>query len=96
MAALMGVKVAISYTVFTSILSIVIGFTLEKFGFEKQVKKVIVRGEVEIGSKRTLKEILSLTFQLMKTVYPFLLIGAGIGAVFHGSSNRVDCNVFRR
>jgi len=83
MAAILGVKVVISYTVITAILSIVIGFTLEKFGFEKQVKQVIVTGKMDFGQKRTLKEILRMTFQLMKTVLPFLLIGAAIGASIH-------------
>jgi uncharacterized protein len=74
MAATLGVKVAISYTIITTILSILIGFTLEKLGFENQVKQVMVKGEVEIGKKRNMKEALQETFHLMKTVYPYLLL----------------------
>jgi uncharacterized membrane protein YraQ (UPF0718 family) len=85
MAATLGVKVAISYTIITTILSILIGFTLEKLGFENQIKQVMVKGEVEIGKKRNMKEALQETFHLMKTVYPFLLLGAGIGAIIHGA-----------
>lgn len=38
MAVLMGWKVALYYTVITTILSIVLGFALERWGFEKEVK----------------------------------------------------------
>jgi uncharacterized protein len=85
MAATLGIKVAISYTIITSVLSILIGFTLEKLGFENQVKQVMVKREVENGKKRNIKEALQETFHLMKTVYPYLLFGAGIGATIHGA-----------
>ncbi|MGJ3205559.1 permease [Geobacillus thermoleovorans] len=85
MAATLGVKVAISYTIITTILSILIGFTLEKLGFENQVKQVMVKGEVEIGKKRNMREALQETFHLIKTVYPYLLLGAGIEAIIHGA-----------
>lgn len=84
MTALLGVKVAAAYTLLTTALAIVIGFTLEALGFEKAVKRVIVKGSVDIGKKRTLKEAWQETLHLMKTVYPYLLIGAGIGAFIHG------------
>lgn len=85
MTALLGWKVAIAYTLITSILSVVIGFTLEKLGFEHQVKKVIVSGDQEPGKKFNWKSAINETLQLMKTVYPFLLIGAAIGAIIHGA-----------
>lgn len=84
MAAILGVKVAIYYTLITSVLSVVIGFGLEKLKFSTQVKNVIMSG-YETSSKRfDIKAATRETLQLMKTVYPFLLIGAGIGAVIHG------------
>lgn len=85
MTVTLGLKVAISYTIFTTILSILIGFTLEKLGFENQMKQVMVKGEVEIGKKRNIKEALKETLHLMKTVYPYLLLGAGIGAIINGA-----------
>ncbi|CUA80031.1 permease [Anoxybacillus suryakundensis] len=84
MTALLGVKVAAAYTVLTTVLSILIGFTLEVLGFEKAVKRVIVKGNVAIGTKRTMQEAWHETLHLMKTVYPYLFIGAGIGAFIHG------------
>lgn len=85
MTAVLGVKVAVSYTIITSILSVVIGFALEKFGFERQIKNVVVKGYDASNHKFDVKSALAETFQLMKTVYPYLLIGAFIGAVIHGA-----------
>lgn len=85
MTAVLGVKVAVTYTVITSILSVMIGFALEKFGFEKQIKNVVVKGYQEPDKKFQLKAALVETLQLMKSVYPYLLMGAFIGAFIHGS-----------
>jgi uncharacterized protein len=85
MAAVLGVKVAVTYTVITSVFSVMIGFALEKFGFEEQIKNVVVKGYHESGKKFELKAALLETLQLMKTVYPYLLIGAFIGAFIHGA-----------
>lgn len=85
MTALLGVKVAVAYTVITSILSTIIGLLLEKLGFEKSVKQVIMTGYEENSQKFSLKRAFQETLELMKTVYPYLIIGAAIGAVIHGA-----------
>ena len=85
MAAVLGLKVALTYTVITSILSVLIGFSLEKLGFQEQIKNVVVKGYHEQNKKLNLKEAVTETLQLMKTVYPYLLIGAFIGAFIHGA-----------
>ncbi|MBO0959963.1 permease [Neobacillus sp. MM2021_6] len=85
MTAVLGAKVAISYTFITGILSVIIGFALEKFGFEEQIKNVVVKGYQEPNKKFQLKVALLETLQLMKSVYPYLLIGAFIGAFIHGA-----------
>jgi uncharacterized protein len=85
MTAVLGLKVAVSYTVITSILSVIIGFALEKFGFEEQIKNVVVKGYQEPNKKFQLRASLLETLQLMKSVYPYLLIGAFIGAFIHGA-----------
>ncbi|WP_449620426.1 permease [Robertmurraya sp. Marseille-Q9965] len=84
MAALLGIKVAVVYTIVTTVLSIVIGLALEKLGFEKAVKKVKMTGFTEQELKFSFKSAIKETMSLMKTVYPFLLIGAGIGSLIHG------------
>ncbi|MBS4212369.1 permease [Neobacillus rhizophilus] len=85
MMAVLGVKVAFAYTVITSLLSVIIGFALEKFGFEEQIKNVVVKGYQEPDKKFQLKAAFIETLQLIKSVYPYLLIGAFIGAFIHGA-----------
>ena len=85
MTAILGIKVAFTYTVITSILSVIIGFGLEKFGFEEQIKKVVVTGYHEPDKKFNFQAAFLETVQLMKSVYPYLLIGAFIGAFIHGA-----------
>ncbi|WP_338787539.1 permease [Metabacillus sp. FJAT-53654] len=84
MGVMLGWKVTIIYTVVTSIFSIVIGFTLEAFGFEKYVKTVVMTGYEENNKKFNFKLAFKETMDLMKSVYPYLIIGAAIGAIIHG------------
>lgn len=85
MTAVLGVKVSIVFTLITSILSVIIGFALEKLGFEEQIKNVVVKGYHEPSKKFDLKSSVIETFKLMKTVYPYMLIGAFIGALIRGA-----------
>jgi len=84
MGALLGWKVAIFYTVVTTIFSILIGFLLEALGFETAVKRVMISGGKEPSGKLDLKYAWYETINLMKTVYPYLIIGALIGSIIHG------------
>ncbi|MDQ1147018.1 uncharacterized membrane protein YraQ (UPF0718 family) [Bacillus sp. SORGH_AS 510] len=84
MGVALGWKVTAIYTVLTTIFSIIIGFTLEMLGFEKAVKNVVMTGYEEQHKKFNIKLALGETLDLMKSVYPYLLIGAAIGAVIHG------------
>ncbi|MEH7444092.1 permease [Bacillus sp. JJ1122] len=84
MGVVMGWKVTILYTVITSVFSIAIGFTLDKLGFQRYVKNVMMSGYEESNQKFNWRFALQETWSLMKSVYPYLLIGAAIGAVIHG------------
>lgn len=83
MATILGVKVAIAFTIIAAIFSAIAGFSLENLGFEKAVKKVRMTGYRETQMVFSLKNALKETGNLMKTVYPYLLVGAAIGAVIH-------------
>lgn len=85
MAATLGGKVALMYTVITAAFSVIIGFALERLGFESAVKTVVMTGYQEQQVKFSIKQAALETLSLMKTVYPYLLIGAAIGSVIHGS-----------
>lgn len=84
MGVVMGWKVTIIYTIITSVFSVIIGFTLDKLGFQRYVKNVIMSGYEEKNQKFNWRFALDETWSLMKSVYPYLLIGAAIGAVIHG------------
>jgi len=84
MGVALGWKVTIIYTGLTTIFSIFIGFTLEKMGFEKSLKNVVMTGYEEKHQKFNIKLAFKETIDLMKSVYPYLIIGAAIGAVIHG------------
>jgi uncharacterized protein len=84
MGVVLGWKVTIIYTALTTVFSIIIGFTLEALGFEKYVRNVVMTGYEEKNQKFNVKLALKETFDLMKSVYPYLLIGALIGSVIHG------------
>ncbi|WP_226680083.1 permease [Sutcliffiella horikoshii] len=85
MTALLGWKVTLIYTLTTTVLSIVIGLSLGVLGFEKQLKKVLLKNYQPEIKGLNLKQSLAETLTLIKTVYPFLLIGAAIGAIIHGA-----------
>lgn len=84
MGVVMGWKVTAIYTIVTTVFSIVIGFTLDKLGFQKYVKNVVMTGYDDSKQKFNWSYALKETWSLMKSVYPYLLIGAAIGAVIHG------------
>ena len=85
MTVTLGVKVTLVYTVVTSVFSIIIGYLLEKMGFESQVKQVMMTGYEPQQQSFSIKNALGEVGQMMKTVYPYLLIGALIGAIIHGA-----------
>ncbi|MFE8703161.1 permease [Cytobacillus sp. FJAT-54145] len=84
MGVVMGWKVTIIYTLITTVFSIVIGFTLDRLGFQKYVKNVIMTGFDSEKKKFNVSHAINETWSLMKSVYPYLIIGAAIGAVIHG------------
>lgn len=85
MAVIMGWEIAVLYTVLTSLIALTIGLLLEAFGFEKSLKPVVMREpkkkKVSFSPKRAWLE----TWKTIKTVYPYLLIGAAVGAFIHGA-----------
>ncbi|HZG76697.1 MAG TPA: permease [Paenibacillus sp.] len=86
MTAMLGWKAAALYTGSTAVLSVAIGFALEALGFESAVKRVVVKGgaaapERGWNARGAWRE----TMGLMRTVFPYLLLGAGIGSVIHGA-----------
>ncbi|WP_173918874.1 permease [Halobacillus sp. Marseille-Q1614] len=84
MTYLLGWKISLFYTILTIIFSIIIGFSLSALGFEKQLKNVIVENAPQEEKRFNIRAAMNETWNLMKTVYPFLILGAGIGAFIQG------------
>ncbi|MGP4106101.1 permease [Virgibacillus sp. L01] len=84
MGVILGWKVALIYTVVTAIISVIIGLTLSKLKFERYVKNVMVTGYEEEAKQFNWRGAWDETIALMKSVYPYLIIGAAIGAAIHG------------
>lgn len=85
MTYLLGWQVSLFYTFITISFSVLIGYLLSALGFEKQLKNVIVESlPSQTDNRFSIRRALDETVDLMKTVYPFLIIGAGIGAMIHG------------
>ncbi len=83
MAVLLGWKVAAVFTFTTSVLGVIIGFGLERFGFQRYIKSVIMsgfHGEPKNEGRLDPAAAFRTTWTLMRTVYPYLIIGAVIGS----------------
>jgi len=95
---LLGLKVTILYIVITFPAAVVVGMMLEEFGFAKYVKSVsVVGGKNEdplpalpanapfyARALPRMKRAGSSAFSLFRQIFPFLLAGAGIGALIYG------------
>lgn len=87
--SIFGTKVAILYVIFGLIIAVVGGTIIEKMRMEKYVESFILSaGSVDIESPElTKKERLvyakEQTLSTFKKVFPYILIGVGIGAFIH-------------
>lgn len=87
--SIFGTKVAISYVVFGLVIAVIGGTLIEKARMEKQVENFILNaGSVDIESpdltrKDRLIYAKEQTLSTFKKVFPYILIGVGIGAAIH-------------
>lgn len=89
-------KATLIYAGFTFTFAVVAGLLLDKMGFEKEVKNVSIKGGQENDvtwenlqgsfwqkNSQAFKFAAKDAVELLRTVLPFLLLGAGIGAFIH-------------
>ena len=87
--SIFGAKVAVIYVVFGLIIAVIGGTIIEKLHMERYVESFILSaGRVDIESPDlTIKDRLTYAKEQMlstfKKVFPYVLIGVGIGAVIH-------------
>ncbi|HHU90056.1 MAG TPA: permease [Clostridiaceae bacterium] len=87
--SIFGTKVAIIYVVFGLVIAIVGGTIIEKLHMEKYVEKFIFRGgnvdieDPDLTRRDRLVFAKEQVIDTFKKVFPYILIGVGIGAVIH-------------
>ena len=87
--SIFGAKVAIIYVVLGLVIAVIGGTIIEKLHMEKHIENfVLTAGSVDIESPNlTMKERLIYAKEQMldtfKKVFPYILIGVGIGALIH-------------
>jgi uncharacterized membrane protein YraQ (UPF0718 family) len=89
MVALLGIKAGIIYGAVSFIAAVLFGLILEKLGFAKQVKNVIVTGgQQDDDNLETFKDKLQYAvgsaLKDYRAVFLYLVIGVAIGAVIKG------------
>jgi uncharacterized membrane protein YraQ (UPF0718 family) len=84
MGVILGWQVTFIYSIVTVVFSIVIGFSLKALRFEKCVKNVVMKGYTDQTHSFSIKHAFTETVDLIKSVYPNLLIGAAVGFIIHG------------
>jgi len=87
--SIFGAKVAIAYVVFGLIIAVIGGTIIEKLHMENQVEQFIrTAGNVDIESMElTKKDRMKYAWEQVmgtaKKVFPYVLVGVGIGALIH-------------
>lgn len=87
--SIFGVKVAILYVIFGLIIAVIGGTLIEKIHMEKHVESfILTAGSVDIESPDLTKKDRLIyakeqTLSTFKKVFPYILIGVGIGAIIH-------------
>jgi len=87
--SIFGAKVAVIYVLFGLIIAVIGGTLIEKLRMERYVESfILTAGSVDIESPElTIKDRLTYAKEQMvntfKKVFPYILIGVGIGAVIH-------------
>jgi uncharacterized membrane protein YraQ (UPF0718 family) len=87
--SIFGAKVAVLYVIFGLIIAVVGGTIIEKIHMEKHVESfILTAGSVDIESpdltrRDRLIYAKDQTLSTFKKVFPYILIGVGIGAIIH-------------
>jgi len=88
LVTLLGWKFSVFYGVSAFVLAVAVGAIWQFLGLERYVKNVRVVGEVESPGptdfKSRLRRAARSAFELFKTSLPYLLLGAGLGALIKG------------
>ncbi|NMB84598.1 permease [Candidatus Roizmanbacteria bacterium] len=93
--AMFGMKITIIYNILGILISMLGGFIIQKLGMEKYIKPELLRFKTKKqvmqengGSPLPLKELLVYFWKdgmsITKSVFPYVILGVGVGALIHG------------
>ena len=87
--ALVGVVPTVIYAAITFTSAVVIGLILERFGYGRYVRDVVVEGrpkpcDCASSHGARIQRAFSFAVNLFRQVFPYLILGAGIGAFIYG------------
>ncbi|MGO1580946.1 MAG: permease [Peptoniphilaceae bacterium] len=88
--SIFGAKVAIAYVFLGLLIAVVGGMIIEKLGLENEIEEFILNApksmeveEAKIGKRERILFAKSAVVETFKKVFPYILLGVGIGAVIH-------------
>ena len=87
--SIFGIKIAVAYVIVGLIIAVIGGTIIEKMHMEKYVEEFIMKSSsVDISSpdlskKERLQYAKKQVIETFKKVFPYILIGVGIGAIIH-------------
>lgn len=87
--SIFGIKIAVGYVIVGLVIAVVGGTVIEKMHMEKYVEEFIMKSSsVDISSpdlskKERLQYAKEQVIETFKKVFPYILIGVGIGAIIH-------------
>ena len=89
LASIFGWKVAVIYVLLGLVIAVLGGTLIEKLHLENQVEEYIRNGRAidmpqeKLHFKDRIKYALEQVFDTAKKVFPYVLVGVGIGAIIH-------------
>ena len=87
--SIFGIKIAVAYVIVGLIIAVIGGTIIEKMHMEKYIEEFIMKSSsVDISSpnlskKKRLQYAKEQVIETFKKVFPYILIGVGIGAIIH-------------
>ena len=87
--SIFGIKIAVAYVIVGLIIAVIGGTIIEKMHMEKYVEDFIMKSSgvdissSDLGKKERLQYAKEQVIETFKKVFPYILIGVGIGAIIH-------------
>ena len=89
LTGIFGAKIALAYVIVGLIIAVIGGIVIEKMHMQKYIEDIIVDTAITDAAvqKRTVRDRVNIAAQktaaTFKSVFPYILLGVGIGAIIH-------------